>query len=267
MTVLARADGVSLSIDGKKILDSVSLAVRKGEIRAVVGSNGAGKSTLARCLAALIGGWSGSIEIGGAPVRRLSRKELARSVCYLPQARGDMQAFTVREYVGMGRYAHGGFWGGRAVEDFRIADEALEATGAARFADRPLPELSGGERQLAALAAALAQQAELMILDEPGSFLDPKLQDQFTRLVLRLNRDKGVSFVIVTHDVNTAVKFTDKTLALRSGIVVYDGDSSGLADEAALRKIYGMEFSLVDAGAGERLVVPASQLGAGRKGR
>lgn len=265
MTVLARAENVSLAIGGKTILDAVSLAVAPGEIRAVVGPSGAGKSTLARCLAAVARGWTGSIEIGGRPVRSLSRKQLARSVCYLPQSWTDVPEFTVGEYVGMARYAYGGFWRARGVGDGAIIDEALNAVGLSAFAVRPLSTLSGGQRQLAALAAALAQESDLMILDEPVSSFDPKLQEEFNQLMLRLNRAKNVSFVIITHDVNTALKFTDKTLALRDGGVVFDGPSAALADGKLLRDIYAMEFALVDAGAGERIVVPASWLERGRR--
>lgn len=254
---LLAAEGIGFSAGGKTIIENISLIIAAGEIRALVGANGAGKSTLARCLAGVAAGWRGRVAIAGRDRRSLNRREFAKLVCYLPQSSGTPPPFTVRNYVLMGRYAHGGFWSGLGREDGEKAESALELAGISGLADRLLPTLSGGERQLAAIAAGLAQESRLLILDEPSAFLDPARQELLHGILRRLNRERGVSILLVTHDINAAMLLTHRTIALRDGRTAFDGPSRDLAETGVLRRIYGLEFSFLEAG-GARLVLPRS---------
>lgn len=245
---LLRVHDLSLAIKGKAIISGIAFAMRAGEIRAVVGPNGAGKSTLARCVAGIARPTGGGVEVDGRRQDQMPRRELARNICYMPQFQGGLPAYSVRDYVMMGRYAHTGFWDGLGRDDGRAADAAMELAGVRDLSDRLLPTLSGGERQLVAIAAGLAQEARLLILDEPATFLDPGHQDLLLDLIRRLNRERGLSILVVTHDVNMAMLFTHRTLALRAGRAVYDGMSVGLAEPGVLRNIYGMDFAFVDDG-------------------
>lgn len=238
-------DNLSCGIAGKSILSGVRFSMEQGEVRAVIGPNGAGKSTLARCVSGVAKKSGGTVSLFGRDQDSLSRREMAAMVCHMPQIQGSLPAFTVRDFVGMGRYAHSGFWQGLGVRDREMADAAMELAGVSRFADRLLPTLSGGERQMVAIAAGLAQEAKLLVLDEPATFLDPLHQDMLLDLIRKLNRERGVSLLIVTHDINMAMLFTHRTLALREGKVVYDGPSAGLSGGNALETIYGMEFALL----------------------
>lgn len=239
---LLEVAGLSVAIGGKPILNDITFTLHAGEVRAVIGPNGAGKSTCVRCLAGVAAGWSGRIRLNGRDVSSLPRRELARLVCYLPQIQTIPPAFRVWDYVSMGRYAHLSLWGGLKKEDARAVDAALADTGMDHLRDRLLPTLSGGERQMAAIAAGLAQEARLLVLDEPATFLDPLRHDALLSLVGRINRERGVSVLMVTHDINAAMLRTHRTLALRQGRAIYDGPSAGLAQASVLRGIYGMDF-------------------------
>ncbi len=254
---LLKVGDLSFAVRGKTILSGVSFRMQRGEIRAVIGPNGAGKSTLARCLAGVIAKSGGLVEIAGRCQEALSRRELARKICYLPQFSGTLPAFRVRDYVLMGRYAHSGFWSGLEQGDGERADDAMRLAGVAHLADRFLPTLSGGERQLAAIAAGLAQEADLLILDEPATFLDPGRQERLVELILRLNRERGVSLLVVTHDINMAMLFTCRTLALREGRVAFDRPSGELSEPGTLAGIYGVDFDFLDIGNGRRIALSA----------
>lgn len=253
---LLEVGGLSYSVADKVILSDINFHMEPGEIRAVIGPNGAGKSSMVRCVAGVTGKTGGTVLLAGRSQDTVSRKELARLVCYMPQAQGGLPPFTVRDFVGMGRYAHHDFWHTSSRDDGDKIDAALSLAGVADLADRLLPTLSGGERQMAAIAAGLAQEAQLLVLDEPGTFLDPAHQDLLLELILRLNREQGLSLLVVTHDVNMAMHFTHRVLAIRSGSAVFDGASGDLAKDGVLADIYGTDFALLSLGeAGSRFAI------------
>ncbi len=199
-------------------LGPLDLEVAAGECVALVGPNGAGKTTLLRCLAGLRTPSAGELTHRGRNFDELSRRELARRIAYVPQVRPASVPLTVREAVELGRYPHlSRFQLASSAADHRAVDQALAAAGIEAFAERPLDELSGGERQMAWIAAALAQAAEVLILDEPTTHLDPRHQRDVAGLLHRLHREEGATILFATHDLDLAGLLGDRVLALRAG--------------------------------------------------
>ncbi len=233
-------------IGGKEILRNVSFSVMRGEYVAIVGPNGAGKTTLLKCLDRILTGGTGRIEIFGRPLGRYRQKELARRVSYVPQADGHVSPFTVEQFVLMGRYPHLSPFSTVGRHDRQLVREVLKQTGTAEFADRPLGTLSGGERQKVFIAAALAQGADVLLLDEPTTVLDYHHEAEVRALLAAANKRSGVTIVNVTHDLNHAVLESDRVVALREGAVVFDGPPSNIMKTDVLRRIYETPLLLVD---------------------
>ena len=245
-TPLVEVRGFSLELGGKRILREVSLSVADGEYVSIIGPNGAGKTTLLKCIMRILAGGTGDIRVAGRPIGSYTQRELARVVSYVPQADGRLLPFTVREFVMMGRYPHLSPFSVTAPEDEAAVDRAMEMTGSSDFADRPLDTLSGGERQGALVAAALAQGARLLLLDEPATFLDPRHEAAMARLLRRANREGGVTIVAVTHDVNAAALRSDRVVALKEGTVVFVGTGRELMTDEALGLVYDKRFLMVE---------------------
>jgi len=231
-------------IGGAEILRNVSFRVARGRYVAIVGPNGAGKTTLLKCIGRIYRGGVGRIEIFGRPVENYRQKELARRISYVPQADGHVSPFTVEQFVMMGRYPHLSPFSTIGREDRRVVRQVLERTATAGFADRLLGTLSGGERQTVFIAAALAQGAEVLLLDEPTTFLDYRHQVAIRRLLAEANRS-GMTIVTVTHDLNHAVLESDRIVALHQGSVIFDGPAAGVMKPDVLRRIYDTPFTLV----------------------
>ena len=235
----------------KEILRDVSYAVHRGEYLAIVGPNGAGKTTLLKCIDRILTGGKGEIEVFGRRLETYSQKELARRISYVPQADGRIFPFTVREFVLMGRYPYLSPFSSIDKDGRRAADEAMALTEVHEFAERRLDTLSGGERQKVYVAAALSQGADILLLDEPTSFLDYRHQAEIRDLLARVNRASGTTIVCVTHDLNRAVLDSDRILALRPcdaaepGSVVFCGTPIELMQADVLRDIYHTEFLLI----------------------
>jgi iron complex transport system ATP-binding protein len=233
-------DRFGFSLNGREILRDLTFSIGAGERVAVIGPNGAGKTTLLKCLQRILKGGTGRIRIAGAPLESYKQFELAKRMAYVPQSEGRDAPFTVRELAEMARYPHLGPLAPMRAADATAIDRALEDTGMVALADRPLPLLSGGERQKALLAAALAQETDILLLDEPTSFLDPAQQADLLQVLGRVRR----TILSVTHDLNEALSHADRVLALREGALVFDGPSATLADGKALKSIYRHDFAV-----------------------
>lgn len=232
----------SYGVAGKSILNRVSFSVERGEYLGIIGPNGAGKTTLLKCLMRINVGGQGAVRIAGRPLVDCSQKELARYLSYVPQADGRLFPFTAREFVMMGRYPHLSPFSSVSSKDDKEVDEALQVTGMSDFADRAVGTLSGGERQKLFVAAAVAQGSDVILLDEPTAFLDPKHQAEIEGMLRRLNKDGGVTLVTVTHDVNSAALQCDKVLALKAGRVAHHGPAAGIMDNSVLQPVFDKEF-------------------------
>jgi len=200
---------------------------------------------------------AGSIEICGRPLHDYTQRELARRMSYVPQADGRLSPFTVEQFVQMGRYPHLRPLAGLGPDDRRAVRQALELTATGELAPRRLSTLSGGERQRVYIAAALAQQAEILLLDEPTTFLDYRHQAEIRSLLARVNRQEKVTILAVTHDANAAALECQQVVALRDGQVAFAGSPAELMNARVLEGIYATPFRLVPhPDAGLPIVVP-----------
>jgi iron complex transport system ATP-binding protein len=249
-------EGLSFAYGESPVLTDVSCSVEQGERLSIVGPNGAGKSTLIKCLVRLVPGFSGSVSVQGQNLATYSQRDLARVLSYVPQADGRQFPFTVRDFVAMGRYPHLSAFTARRAEDEAAIDRALDRAGLVQLADRPMDQLSGGERQRLFIAAAIAQEAPVLLLDEPTTFLDPMHQREVEKVLADLHEECNVTLVSVTHDLNRALRHTDRVLALKEGRVHYLGAPSGLLEGGHLEKLFGRSFNLATHPDGGPMILP-----------
>ena len=249
------ARSVSFSYGDAPVLRDVTLSLAGGELAGIVGPNGAGKSTLLKLLAGFARPSAGTIALSGKPLAEWRRVELARRVAYVPQAAPADVTFTALEVALAGRHPHVGWLGFESRRDLDVARSALARLDAAHLADRRLCELSGGEQARVLVARALAQEPELLLLDEPTAFLDLQHQAQVLERV-RARVRTGLAAVAVLHDPNLATAFTDAALLLRDGRVLGQGVSSELLDAERLGALYGLDLLEARTDTGHRLFAP-----------
>jgi iron complex transport system ATP-binding protein len=238
---LLQAEGVVAGYGGRTALGGVDLNVRGGEVVGLIGPNGSGKTTLIRVASRTLRPRSGRILLRGRDPFGLPAREAARLVAVVPQELAPTFAFTVLEVVLMGRSAYLSPWGGGGAQDYVRAREAMEAAGVQHLADRPIEELSGGEKQRAVLAQALAQDAPLLLLDEPTTHLDPGHVVAILDVVRALVRDRSSGVLAVFHDLNLASATCDRLVALDRGRVVTEGPPEEVITRSFLREVYGVE--------------------------
>ncbi len=238
------------------VLDQVSFSVMAGERLAVVGPNGAGKSTLLKALVRLVGPVKGEITIQDRPAAHYSQKLLARIVSYVPQADGRQFPFTVRDFVAMGRYPHLSAFTPRREADERAVDQAIARAGLDHLTARPMDQLSGGERQRLFIAAAIAQEAPVLLLDEPTTFLDPRHQQEVDRVLVGLHNECRVTMITVTHDLNRALRHSDRILALKGGKVHFLGEPARLLADGGLEALFERPFVLSTHPDGGPVILP-----------
>lgn len=240
----------------RRVLNGVDLTVGRGEMVALLGANGSGKTTLLNVMAGTILPSAGSVELFGRPLGSWSRGEVARSVAVLPQSLELPAGFRVAEVVAMGRTAHGARWFGWTADDVRAVEEALRDADAIELAERPVTELSGGERQRVLVALALAQEPSLLLLDEPTTHLDVAHAAWLLARVTRLRQLRGLSVVMVLHDLVLASAWAPRVVVLHGGRVLADGAPEQALRPDVVRDAYGVAVETVVTDAGRRLIVP-----------
>lgn len=224
--------------DAEPVLHSISLSLAESEFVVVLGPNGAGKSTLLRLLAGVATPWSGTVELAGLPIDRHRPRDRARSLAVVPQALERVPQVTTRTFVEAGRYAHVTGFGRRRPEDRAAVDRALCEVELEDRAEVPLNELSGGQLQRALIARALAQEPEVLLVDEPTSSLDLSHQLSIFELIGGLTC-LGRSVLCVTHDLNLASQFATRILLMCEGRIVADGSASDVLTPEVLGPVYG----------------------------
>jgi len=232
-------------VPGHPVLHQISLTVEAGERVAIIGPNGAGKTTLLKCLNGLLRPQQGQVFIMDKPAPAYAARQLARTVAYVPQPMNSGLPFPVRDFIMMGRYPHWSTLSHVSAADREAVGQALEITGTTHLATRIHATLSGGERQKVMLAAALAQQAPILLLDEPSAFLDPGHQYDIDCILLAVNRRDGVTIVTATHDLNRAALTHDRIVGLRDGSVICDAVPAAVLQPDVLQQLYRTSFVMV----------------------
>lgn len=250
---------LTLAYDEAAVIANLDLAIPAGRITALVGRNGCGKSTLLRALARLMKPRGGAVYLDNAAISKLSTKEVAKRLGILPQGPVAPEGITVRDLVAQGRYPHQSWLQQWSVEDERMVTQALALTGMADLADRSVDTLSGGQRQKAWIAMALAQGTSLLLLDEPTTFLDIAHQFEVLQLLQKLNAEEGRTIVIVIHDLNHAARFTHHMVMIDEGKVIIEGAPPEVMTPAMIRQVFEVEAEvLTDPRTGVPLFLPYS---------
>ncbi|MBK1787638.1 ABC transporter ATP-binding protein [Prauserella cavernicola] len=241
----------------RTVITNLDLAIPPGEITVIVGANACGKSTLLRSMSRLLAPQSGRVLLDGKLVHRTSAKELARVMGLLPQSPLAPEGITVSELVGRGRHPHQGILSRWKTEDDVAVAAALEATSTVELTDRAVDELSGGQRQRVWIAMALAQQTDLLLLDEPTTFLDVSHQIEVLDLLTDLNRDRGTTIVMVLHDLNLAARYADYLIALADGGLHAAGSAEDVLTADTVRTVFGLDCQVIeDPVSGRPLMLP-----------
>ncbi|UBV45155.1 ABC transporter ATP-binding protein (plasmid) [Deinococcus taeanensis] len=249
--------GLKLAYGQSVIIPGLDLRLAGGRVTAIIGPNGCGKSTLLRALARLLPAGGGLIELYGQALHALPSREVARRLAILPQGPTAPEGLSVEELVWFGRHPHQGRFPVRRPEDREAVAWALDQTGMRVFASRPLDALSGGQRQRAWIAMSLAQQTDILLLDEPTTYLDPSHQLEVLHLAQRLNREQGKTVVMVLHDLNQAARYSDELIAMKGGQVYAHGPSGEILTHDLLRDVFGLRAHLLpDPDTGRPHVIP-----------
>ena len=238
-------EAVTVGYDERVVVHDMTLEVQPGVVTAIVGANGCGKSTLLRAMARLLPARAGRVLLDGTPISELSSRQVATVLGLLPQSPVSPEGIAVADLVGRGRYPHQGWFRRWTAQDDEIVEQALSATDILDLADRPVDELSGGQRQRVWIAMALAQQTDVLLLDEPTTFLDVAHQVEVLDLLTDLNRDRGTTIVMVLHDLNLAARYADRLVALTEGRLYAQGTPGEVVSEEMVRDVFGMAARVV----------------------
>ncbi|NEB41278.1 ABC transporter ATP-binding protein [Streptomyces sp. SID14515] len=251
------AEGLTLGYGERTVVDSLDLAVPPGRITVIVGANACGKSTLLRSMSRLLAPRAGRVVLDGKEVHRLPAKELARTLGLLPQSPVAPEGITVSDLVGRGRHPHQSIFSRWNEKDDAAVAAALEATHTEPLAERAVDELSGGQRQRVWIAMALAQQTDLLLLDEPTTFLDASHQIEVLDLLTDLNRSRGTTIVMVLHDLNLAARYADHLIALADGGLHASGTPAEVLTEDTVRAVFDLDSRIIeDPVSGRPLMLP-----------
>ncbi|TDC92453.1 ABC transporter ATP-binding protein [Saccharopolyspora aridisoli] len=252
-----RARDLKLAYGERVVVDGLDFEVASGTITAVIGPNGCGKSTLLRALGRLLQPQRGEVLLDGKKIHKMSTKEVARVLGVLPQSPAAPEGLTVADLVARGRHPHQSWYRQWSSDDESAVAEALAMTGIGDLAERTLDELSGGQRQRAWLSMALAQGTDLLLLDEPTTYLDLSHQVDVLELVGRLHDESGRTVVMVLHDLNLAARYADRLVAMKDGVVVASGEPGEVLTEALLADVFDLRARVIpDPVAGTPMVVP-----------
>ncbi len=244
MEAIIRGEDIRFSYDGVEVLKGINVSIGRGKMIGLLGANGAGKSTLLRILCGILNLKSGRLFYKAEEIRKLDKRELGRKVAYVPQNSIFGFPFTVAEVVLMGRAPYIGRFEFERERDWKVALHAMETVGIIHLQDRLVTEISGGERQLTSLARALAQEPEIMVLDEPATFLDVKHKTEVMKLLRKLKEERNISIIAATHDVFSALFYFDEIIMLKDGKIFAEGSTEEILKEEILTAVYGIEVSV-----------------------
>jgi len=241
-----RAEHIVAGYDRRTIIHDISLEIPSNKISVIIGSNACGKSTLLKTLARLIKPTSGNITLDGQSIHKIAAKKLARIVGLLPQSPIVPEGISVTDLVGRGRFPHQSIFGGWSKKDYEAVAEAMDIMKITELANASIDELSGGQRQRVWIAMALAQQTDILFLDEPTTYLDITYQVEILDLLTDLNRKYGTTIVMVLHDINLAARYADYLFALKEGRLISEGAPSEVVTRELVKEVFGLECTVVE---------------------
>lgn len=236
-----RGEGISVGYEDRIIIEPMDVALPEGKVTSIIGPNGCGKSTLLKALSRTMPTRSGAVYLNGTAIASLPTAEIARQMALLPQSPSAPGGLTVKELVSYGRYPHQKGFGRLTDKDREIIAWALEITHLTAFADRAIDALSGGQRQRAWIAMALAQDTDLILLDEPTTYLDMAHQLEVLELLQSLNRDQGKTIALVIHELNLAARFSDWMIAMKDGSIRVAGTAEQVMTPSMMKEVFGLE--------------------------
>ncbi|MFJ3820844.1 ABC transporter ATP-binding protein [Streptomyces nodosus] len=250
---------------GRTVIDGLSLSVPPGRVSVIVGANACGKSTLLRGMARLLAPERGAVLLDGKDIHRTPTRQVARALGLLPQSPVAPEGIAVADLVARGRTPHHTLLSRWTSADDAAVARAMEATGVLELADRSVDELSGGQRQRVWIATALAQETELLLLDEPTTYLDVTHQVEVLDLLTDLNRDRGTTVVMVLHDLNLAARYADHLVAVKNGTLYATGSAAEVVTPRTVADVFGLRAEVIeDPVSGAPLVLPLGRHHTGR---
>lgn len=234
-------DGLQIRYSEKVIIDDLQITIPDKKITTIIGANGCGKSTLLKAMTRIIPHQKGSIIFDGKEIVKEHTKQLAKKMAILPQTQESASGLTVGELVSYGRFPYQNGFGRLSKRDYEVIDWALDVTNASDFKQMPVDALSGGQRQRVWIAMSLAQETEMIFLDEPTTYLDMAHQLEILELLQKLNEEEGRTIVMVLHDINQAARFADYIIALKDGAIVKKGSNHEVIQQDVLREVYQID--------------------------
>jgi iron complex transport system ATP-binding protein len=255
-----QARDLTLAYDRRTVVQDLTVELPAGKITIIVGANACGKSTLLRGLARLLKPAGGTVLLDGGDIHARSTRDVAKVLGLLPQTPVAPDGLTVAELVGRGRYPHQGWFRQWTARDEDAVNTAMAATDTLELAGRDVDELSGGQRQRAWIAMALAQETDILLLDEPTTFLDVTHQIEVLDLITDLNRRRGTTVAIVLHDLNLAARYADHLIAMKAGAVVARGAPADVVTAPLVAEVFGLESHVMaDPVSGTPMVIPVGR--------
>ena len=239
-----KAQEVEIGYGDHTIINNLDVEIPDGKVTSIIGPNGCGKSTLLKALSRLLSIKNGEIKLDGENIHTQSTKEIAKKIAILPQTPEVADGLTVGELVSYGRFPHQKGFGRLSAEDKKEIDWALSVTGTSEFRHRSINDLSGGQRQRVWIAMALAQKTDLIFLDEPTTYLDISHQLEILELVQQLNREQGCTIVMVLHDINQAIRFSDHLIAMKNGEILASGSTEEVLTKDILERVFNIDVVL-----------------------
>lgn len=236
--------GLSFAYGRNRVLKDTSFAVREGQITTVMGANGCGKTTLFNLMTKNLVPGRGGVFLRGRNIQNLNLKEFAKQVSIVHQYNTSADDITVERLVSFGRTPHRKMMQGKSREDERLVEWAMEVTNVEKYRDREVSRLSGGQRQRVWIAMALAQNTKILFLDEPTTYLDIRYQIETLELVRRLNREYGITIVMVLHDINQSIHFSDRVIGLKDGRIAAEGAPEDVITAECIRDLYGISLEV-----------------------
>ncbi|MBU4486738.1 MAG: ABC transporter ATP-binding protein [Candidatus Delongbacteria bacterium] len=249
---MIKAVNLSVNLDSKTIINSVSFDIERGEYLSIIGPNGAGKSTLLKSLCRIINFSSGGIKISGKNIIEYNQKELAKKITYIGQLHPN--DFTVEEFILFSRYPYFSAFSGISKKDKDVTHESMKITYTAEFAKRKLSDLSSGERQRVSIASALAQETDIILFDEPVTHLDPYFDREISELIYDIHLKKDLTVIIATHNLNNALKYSGRVMAIKKGKIEFMKNSDQISPED-MRGLFGIDFISLENPADKKTVM------------